>query len=71
MVARKVIENWIYWFVIDSIYIYLYIERDLFYYAALYAVYLVMIVFGFGAWQKSLRPKLIADDPVTDAAAVS
>ena len=67
MVARKVIENWIYWFVIDSIYIYLYIERGLFPYAALYAVYLVMIVFGFGAWQKGLR----SDRVVTDAAAIS
>jgi nicotinamide mononucleotide transporter len=55
MVARKVIENWLYWFVIDSIYIYLYIERDLFRYAELYALYLVMIVFGFAAWLKDSR----------------
>jgi nicotinamide mononucleotide transporter len=67
MVTRKVIENWFYWFVIDSIYIYLYGERGLFGYAALYAVYLVMIVFGFGAWQRSLRSERIA----ADAAAVS
>lgn len=53
MVTRKVIENWLYWFVIDSIYIYLYVERGLFGYAALYALYLVMIVFGFVAWQKN------------------
>lgn len=55
MVARKVIENWIYWFVIDSLYIYLYIERGLFAYAALYGLYLVMIVFGFASWLRSYR----------------
>jgi nicotinamide mononucleotide transporter len=55
MVARKVIENWIYWFVIDALYIYLYIERGLFAYAALYGLYLVMIVFGFVSWLRSSR----------------
>ena len=29
MVAKKLIENWIYWFVIDSISIFLFISRDL------------------------------------------
>jgi nicotinamide mononucleotide transporter len=55
MVARKVLENWIYWFVIDSIYVFLYLARDLDWYAGLYLVYLVMIVFGFRAWWRSLR----------------
>lgn len=55
MLARKVIENWFYWFVIDAILIYVYFARDLFWFSGLYAVYLVMIVIGFRAWQKSLR----------------
>ncbi|MGD8339595.1 MAG: nicotinamide mononucleotide transporter, partial [Gammaproteobacteria bacterium] len=48
-------ENWFYWFVIDALYIYLYIERGLFAYAALYGLYLVMIVFGYVSWLKSYR----------------
>ena len=56
MVARKVIENWIYWFVIDSLYVYLYVDRDLFWYAGLYLVYLVMIVVGFRAWLRDAAP---------------
>lgn len=67
MVARKVIENWFYWFVIDSIYIYLYTERGLFGYAVLYALYLVMIVFGFAAWLRSFR----SHGSAADAAAAS
>lgn len=55
MVARKVMENWIYWLVIDSILVWLYLERGLNWYAALYAFYLVLIVIGFRAWLKDWR----------------
>jgi len=66
MVARKVMENWIYWFVIDSIYVYLYVERDLFWYAGLYLLYLAMIVIGFKVWLRSMRAdEAVTDDPVT------
>jgi len=58
MVARKVLENWIYWFVIDSILVYLYLARDLYWYAGLYAFYLVLIVIGFRAWWQSLETGL-------------
>ena len=30
MVARKVLENWAYWFVIDGLSVYLYISRELY-----------------------------------------
>jgi len=50
MVAKKVIENWIYWFVIDSVSIYLYWQRGLPLYALLFVLYLVLIVIGFRAW---------------------
>lgn len=52
MVARKVMENWIYWLVIDSILVYLYLARGLNWYAGLYAFYLVLVVLGFRAWWK-------------------
>lgn len=52
MVAKKVLENWIYWFVIDAAAIYLYIDRELYLYALLMAVYVVMVVFGYAAWLK-------------------
>jgi nicotinamide mononucleotide transporter len=65
MVARKVMENWIYWFVIDSLYIYLYLQRDLAWYAGLYLVYLVMIVIGYRAWLKSMQAAAtVRDDRV-------
>lgn len=55
MVARKVLENWHYWFVIDSLSIALYLQRGLWQTAALFALYLVLIVFGYIAWRKDYR----------------
>jgi nicotinamide mononucleotide transporter len=55
MVARKILENWLYWFVIDAVSIGLYLDRELYFTAALFAVYLVMIVFGYRAWRASMR----------------
>ena len=55
MVARKVLENWYYWFVIDAVSAWLYIERGLSLTACLYLVYLVMIVFGIRAWRRTLE----------------
>ena len=52
MVARKVLENWIYWFVIDGVSIFLYIDRGLYLTAALFVAYTVIVVFGFIAWRK-------------------
>ena len=53
MVANKVLENWIYWFVIDSISIYLFISRGLYFTALLFFLYLFMIVIGYRSWKRS------------------
>lgn len=55
MVARKVLENWIYWFVIDSVSVYLYTARDLYLTAGLFLLYLVLVVIGFRAWLEDWR----------------
>ena len=55
MVAQKVLENWWYWLVIDSVAIYLYVDRELYLVALQMAVYIVMIFFGWFIWQKEYR----------------
>ena len=52
MVAKKLIENWIYWFVIDATSIYLFVERGLWLSAILFAIYLVIIFVGYQSWNK-------------------
>ena len=54
MVARKILENWLYWFVIDAVSVFLYLSRELYFTAALFAVYLVMIVIGYRKWRASM-----------------
>jgi nicotinamide mononucleotide transporter len=53
MVARKVLENWLYWIVINSVFIYLYIDRGLDLTAAMYFLYLVLATIGFLTWKKA------------------
>ena len=55
MVTRKVLENWIYWVVIDAVAIYLYIDRGLYPTAFLMAIYVVLAVGGFWLWLKDYR----------------
>ena len=55
MVAKKLLENWIYWLVIDSISILLFISRDLFPTAFLFGLYIVIIFFGYKSWKKVLE----------------
>jgi len=59
MVARKIIQNWHYWFIIDSVSIYLYINRGLYLTALLFVLYLVLIVVGYLQWRKSLNEKQV------------
>jgi nicotinamide mononucleotide transporter len=54
MVARKILENWVYWFVIDAVSVGLFVNRGLFLTAMLFVVYLVMIVVGYRSWRASM-----------------
>jgi len=60
MVARKILENWLYWFVVDSVSIYLYVSRGLYLTALLFAVYLVLIVIGYLSWRREIEPPGLA-----------
>lgn len=55
MVARKILENWLYWFVIDSVSIYLYLKRGMTLTALLFALYLVLVVIGYWRWRRHYR----------------
>jgi nicotinamide mononucleotide transporter len=55
MVAKKILENWLYWLVIDSLSVALYLDRELYVTAMLFVVYLVIIAFGWSAWLKTTR----------------
>jgi nicotinamide mononucleotide transporter len=51
----KVLETWIYWFLINLATIWLYHDRDLDIYAVLIGIYSVLSVVGFVRWRQSYR----------------
>jgi nicotinamide mononucleotide transporter len=55
LVARKVLENWWYWLLIDIASIFIYWTRDLQLTALLFVIYVIMIPFGLMSWTKSMR----------------
>ena len=54
MQARKWIENWILWIVVDVIYVGMYLYKRLYYTAGLYAVFVGLAVLGLVQWRRSL-----------------
>jgi len=59
MVARRLLENWIYWIAIDALTVYLYISRGLEIYAALSLIYTFMAIYGYGVWRKQFQNQKI------------
>ncbi len=54
LTARKKIENWVFWFVIDVVSVGVYWAQGLPLYASLYFVYLAMAVAGWRSWKTSM-----------------
>ncbi|WP_245929403.1 nicotinamide riboside transporter PnuC [Agarilytica rhodophyticola] len=52
MVAKKILENWLYWIVIDSVAVFVYIERGLYPTAGLFIIYVGMVIYGYFVWKK-------------------
>jgi len=55
LLARRYIENWLYWLVINPIYMMLYFKSGGTLLAGISIVYTIMAIKGFIDWQKELR----------------
>ncbi|WP_076536146.1 nicotinamide riboside transporter PnuC [Shewanella sp. UCD-KL21] len=62
LVAKKVIENWYYWMVINSLSIYLYLQKGLMLTSGLLILYLFMAVSGYFMWRKKMQQNHAPDD---------
>lgn len=54
MLARKIIEHWIFWIVIDAISAGLYLFKDLYFTTFLFIVYTIMAIVGYIEWKKDI-----------------
>ncbi len=52
LVIKKVLQNWLLWVVIDSVAIYIYVQRALNITALLYALYTILAIIGYFKWKK-------------------
>jgi nicotinamide mononucleotide transporter len=55
MVARALLENWLYWIVIDAVLAFLYASQGLMLVVLLYVIYLAIAVVGYASWLKASR----------------
>jgi nicotinamide mononucleotide transporter len=55
MLARKVLENWAYWIVADAVAIVLYALLGMYWYAGLYAIYVVLSTSALVKWHRSWK----------------
>ena len=55
LVARRVLENWIYWIVIDVASMYMYVRSGAYVFSALLGFYAVVAVIGFATWLRIYR----------------
>lgn len=53
MLARKWIEQWWVWVVVDAVSAALYVYKGIPFYAGLYALYTILAVYGYFKWHKS------------------
>ena len=63
LVTQKVLENWLYWIVIDFVSIYLYVEKALLPTAFLFSLFVVIACFGYFKWLKIYPAN--TNDPVS------
>lgn len=54
LVARKKIENWWIWVVVNLMYIAIYMNKELYFYSVLFFIYLALAVYGLLTWKKQI-----------------
>ncbi|MCF6225604.1 MAG: nicotinamide riboside transporter PnuC [Xanthomonadales bacterium] len=55
LLTRKILQNWLYWVIIDAAAIVLYIQTGYYATVVMYAVYLVLAIVGYVAWLRLYR----------------
>jgi nicotinamide mononucleotide transporter len=55
MTAKRILENWIYWIIIDTVSIFLYAGRGGYFFALLFVAYTLIAMYGLYHWRKQIK----------------
>lgn len=55
LTARKVVSNWLYWVIIDAASIYMYLQKDLYFFSALFVIYTAIAASGYWLWRNNYQ----------------
>lgn len=61
LIARKYLENWIYFILIDAVSIYLYASREMYLLAFLFIIYTFLATYGYFKWKHIWQKQSLPD----------
>lgn len=59
LTARKKIENWYFWLVVDILATGIYFYKGIYFYSVLYMIYIVLAVSGYLSWKSTMNKKIV------------
>lgn len=59
--ARKYIEQWIFWIAVDAVSCYLYVGKGIPFKAGLYGLYVIIAIMGWFKWKRMMRDGISSD----------
>jgi nicotinamide mononucleotide transporter len=59
MVTRKILENWLYWIVINTVSVWLFMDRGLDLTSGLFALYVLLSIAGYVSWRRTLTTQIV------------
>lgn len=55
LMAKRYLQSWIYWIVIDTVSVFMYLNRELYLMSLLFAAYTGLAIYGYVQWKKELK----------------
>jgi nicotinamide mononucleotide transporter len=59
MLARKILEQWLIWIIVDFVSVFLYLYKDLYFASVLSVVYTILAIIGFFEWRKVFHGQMV------------
>ncbi|WP_459558434.1 nicotinamide mononucleotide transporter family protein [Lacunimicrobium album] len=64
LLARKVLESWLIWIIVDIVAIGVFYSRSLFVTSGLYALFLVLAILGYLQWRRTVSQTLVSSPQI-------